>query len=305
MTKHPLSSRRLAARAVASVLLILMSACDGGTVPTVQDAEPDRPIASVPASPAPVLPAASIRIIGDTTHMWAGGRLVLQFEAFDLRGNRVSSAAAEVRVGNAAVARVARSWTYTMTDVQSKVVTSELKSTIDLVSSGSTTIHVTLGAATDSITLQVASGPARTGALVVESFTVLEYRASCVWECPYLVYAPLLELRETTGTRQIEVVAVEFTMPTRTTGLCYTSRVYGPGVRAQVNGVEPYLWSNEMFVFSLDGTPLPDGPATARVIVRDANGVYGAVEATGTIVRSVLNPQLPASPWRGDDWYCK
>src|SRR5215218_3895375 len=46
--------------------------------------------------------------------------------------------------------------------------------------------------------------------LVVDSFTVVEYRASCAWECPFLAYAPLLKLREPSGSAAVTVVSVEF-----------------------------------------------------------------------------------------------
>lgn len=144
-----------------------------------------------------------------------------------------------------------------------------------------------------------------TGALVVDSFTVIEYRASCVWDCPYLVYAPLLKLRESTNTGVAMVEGVEFTVPGMSTGMCRGTVTYSPGQSHHLNYIDPYLWSNDLILVGLDGIPVPGGLATARVLVRDSQGRYGTVEASATIQRMVKVPHLPAPPpgW-SSGWTC-
>jgi hypothetical protein len=144
--------------------------------------------------------------------------------------------------------------------------------------------------------------PTGSGALVVASFTVVEYRASCVWECPYLVYAPLIELRETSGKNVAEVVAVEVSIGNKTTGVCRGSASYSPGLSAHLNGFYEYLWSNDIFLVSLDGQPFASDSATARITVRGADRVESQIEAKGAVQRRVANPVLPAPQWGG--WDC-
>ena len=142
----------------------------------------------------------------------------------------------------------------------------------------------------------------QTAPLVVESFKIVEYRATCVWACPYLVYAPLIELREPTGRSTVEVVAVEFTLGDRTTGLCLGQATYTPGLVANLNGIYDYLWSNDLILVSLGGQPLPGDVAKAHVRVRSTDGVYHEIEASGPVERMVTNPILPAPVWGG--WSC-
>jgi hypothetical protein len=145
--------------------------------------------------------------------------------------------------------------------------------------------------------------PAVTGtALVVESFTVIEYRPLCSWACPYLIYAPLIKLHEPTGRATVEVVSVEFTLGSRTTGVCWGSVVYGPGISAYLDGVYEYVWSNDLIFASLDGTPLPGAVATANVTTRAADGTFVKIEATGAVQRMVANPDFPAP--RPNGWLC-
>jgi hypothetical protein len=129
---------------------------------------------------------------------------------------------------------------------------------------------------------------------VVDSFTVIEYPVCrSASDCPYLLYAPLLKLREPTSKASAEVIGLEFTVPTKSIGMCVYSLRYGPGESAHVNGIDPYAWNNDFIFASLNGIPLPDGPAFARVLVRDSKGAVGRIEVTGAIQRKVVNPILP------------
>jgi hypothetical protein len=77
---------------------------------------------------------------------------------------------------------------------------------------------------------------------------------------------------------------------------------YTPGLSKHLNGIYDYLWSNDLMFVSLDGDPLPGDTATARVIIRNPDGSYGEVDATGLIVRMVANPIFPEPNTYG--WSC-
>lgn len=139
-------------------------------------------------------------------------------------------------------------------------------------------------------------------ALVVDSFTVIEYRVSCAWACPYVAYAPLLKLREPTGKQGAEVISIEFTLGSKTTGACRGSVIYAAGSSAFLDGVYEYLWSNDLIFVSLDGQPLPGDVATARATVRAGDGTLGIVEATGRVQRMVSAPLFPEP--RSNGWAC-
>jgi hypothetical protein len=134
-------------------------------------------------------------------------------------------------------------------------------------------------------------------ALVVDSFTVIEYHADCTWACPFLVYAPLIWVREPTGRSRAVVEAVEFTIPTQHVGCRTPGLSIDPGMTAPLNGIDPYVWANDLIFVSPKGVPVPDGLATARVLVRDERGERGVLEAEAPIRRGVLNPALPPLTW--------
>jgi hypothetical protein len=113
----------------------------------------------------------------------------------------------------------------------------------------------------------------------------------------------LLRLREPTGHSFADVVAVEFNLPTRTIGWCSGEQRLN-GLSVHLNGIDPYLWSNDIVFVSLSGTPLPDGPGKARVIVRDASGEYGMLEITAAIQRMVPNAQANRPAPTGHYWRC-
>ena len=137
--------------------------------------------------------------------------------------------------------------------------------------------------------------------LVVESFTVVEFRPTCVGGCDYLIYAPLLELRETSG-RPAWLTSITFKLGSKTTGDCKGSSPFMPGASAYVDGFYDYLWSNDLIMVSLDGRPVADSVATVHATIRSADGTEAVLEATGTVQRMVPNPVLP--PPRTNGWEC-
>jgi hypothetical protein len=186
---------------------------------------------------------------------------------------------------------------------QSGTATSDAWFSLRLQSPGTTTIRVSLGDTTENLVLEAVDLPPATTSVIVESFAVLEYRAQCAWACPYLAYAPLLRLREATGNAAVEVVGLRVDVPGLTSGLCRGTIPIGPGEAQDVNRLDWYLWNNDVFFVKLDGTPIPDGPVTARAIVRSSAGEYGRIDVTGAIARGILNPALPAQI-PGQYWTC-
>lgn len=152
--------------------------------------------------------------------------------------------------------------------------------------------------------LSVKALPPLGDALVVDSFAVVEYRESCAWDCPYLVYAPLLRLREPTGKVHADAVGVTVTIADATIGPCSGEFRVEPGVSQHVNPIHWYLWANELVLVRLDGVPLTADSASARVIVRDAHGRLSRIEARGPILRPTTKPVLPSSEGGIEYWWC-
>jgi hypothetical protein len=71
-----------------------------------------------------------------------------------------------------------------------------------------------------------------------------------------------------------------------------------------VNYIRDYLWSNDLVMVNLDGTPVPDGPAVGRVFVRDSQGKLGVIDVTGPILRGLKNPAVPSTGSSIEVWSC-
>jgi hypothetical protein len=273
-------------RFVSLLFAATLCSCDGGsgTTAPVGSGTP----ASNPNSTA-VFPSLVLQM--QPNAVYEGMTNWLDIFAFDRDRARVSTDKAVVTSSDPSVAAIVDSLVIPMTDASNRKW-SERRLTLRLLKSGTATLRVTLGSVSKSLVVDVGAVAPSTTALVVDSFTVIEYPA-CATGCPYLLYAPLLKLREPTGKASAEVIGVEFTVPTKSIGMCAYSLRYGPGESAHVNGIDPYPWANDLIFVSLSGIPLPDGPAFARVLVRDSKGVVGRIEVTGTIQRKVANPILP------------
>jgi len=243
---------------------------------------------------------ATLQPITDTAGLVVGAARLLWVEAYDDRSNHVSTDQAVVRSSNSSVVQVAEARLVSMTDPRGRAW-KELHQVLRYVGPGTADVVVTLGNRSYTIQVFVGATPTNKPALVVDSFTVLEFRVQCAWACPYLEYAPLLQLREPTGTTTVEIISVEFTLGSHTTGVCRGGVFYAPGTSAYVDGIDDYPWANDLIFASIDGSALP-GDATARVLMRDAQGNYSELTATTTVQRMVLNPTLP--PPRGIGWLC-
>ncbi len=255
-----------------------------------------------PQSPPPVAGTRLVLSLNPNA-VYVGMKNRLTIDAFDGRGDRKDTDAAIVTSSDPSVVAIVETPVFTLSDwgVNGRV-TRQRWPDLQLLSPGTTTLRVTLGDVSDSIALHVAAVFPST-ALAVDSFTVIEYRVKCAWACPYLAYAPLLKLREPTGKDSVEVIGVEVTVPTKAV-TCAGSLWYAPSESAHVNRIDPYLWANDLIFVSLDGTPLPNGPAYARVLVRETSGKVGYIEATGSIERMVPDPLFPRIESSSQNWIC-
>ena len=259
-----------------------------------------RPTGSSP-TPAPIA-ATRVVLAGDTSGAFVGRRLHLEIQARDQSGNAVSTDKAQLVLSNEAVASVSELHPI---DVQiGSTFVKQMQFRLTLLGPGTTILQIQVGEARNSVAFNVAPAPPPSHALVVDSFSVAEFRVTCSWNCPYLEYAPLLYLREPTGKTHVEAIGIEITIPTMTTGLCSGAVHFGPGASRLASQTYSYLWSNDVFFVKLDGTPVPDGPATARVIVRDASGQLSQIEATGPIIRSAPDPSVPNPQYAIEEWIC-
>src|SRR5262249_15197095 len=102
------------------------------------------------------------------------------------------------------------------------------------------TIRATVGTVGDSVVAQAVDPPPTTGLMTVESFQALEFRPACAAECPYIVYAPSIAVKAAPEL-PVEILGVEFSVPTLTTGMCAGSLDLSPGSSAKVGGMDPYL----------------------------------------------------------------
>jgi hypothetical protein len=258
----------------------------------------------IPPQSGTVTLAASVRVVADTVGIIVGEARRVTIQARDQTGASISTDDASVRSSDPSVVSITDGSIVPVQDGRTGRIWRELVPILRFVAPGTATVYATLNGASDSVVLIVRPHPRASKSLVVDSFTVVEYRAQCAWACPYLVYAPLLKLRDSTAHTSVEVVSVEFAIGARTTGVCRGSRTYTPGLSAHLNWIADYLWSNDLIFVSLDGAPFSETIATAHVIAREADGSYSQVDATAPVQRMVSNPQLPTSSSSVSDWNC-
>ena len=288
-----LSSRSMMGLAV---ITMIAAACSPGPV----DLPPNVP----PTVPPPAAVGRLVLAI-DSREAFVHLKLRLHVAANDVDGKPTNSRLAVVTSSNPSVATVDHS---ELIPVQhpNALTTNEVSYFLSMVGEGVVVLRVTLGTVTDSVILNVRPlPPLALNILGVDSFRVLEYRVCPNGACPHVMYAHLLKLREQTGSSSADVIAVEYSVPTLSTGFCTAGSGvvhYSAGLSAYVSYVDPYPYANDMVISS--ATPVPDGLARARVIVRDANKTYGMIEATAPIQRMVLNPDLPPPSFPDPGWGC-
>jgi hypothetical protein len=257
----------------------------------------------VPTVPPTSEPAGRLEVRFDSREAFAELVLRMHISAYDIRGSRIDSDKAVVTSWNPSVATV-EGVTPIQVHLPNGSRVAEAFVFISLRVAGNALITVKLGDVIDSTVLNVRPLPLATNVLAVDSFTVVEY-IPCT-SCNLVAYAPLLKLRELTGTSGADVIAVQFSVPGMTTGFCIADRNlhFAPGYSAHVNYIDPYIWANDMIFAVVNGRPVPDGPASARVVVRDSGGNYGLIEASGPIQRMVSFPTFPPASFAGVYWSC-
>lgn len=169
---------------------------------------------------------------------------------------------------------------------------------------GPSVVRVSIGGLTTSAQFESLPVNASGGPLTITSFRVVEYREACAWNCPYLMYAPLVELREVTGTANASVRGMRIDIGEHTTGWCGGNTVdYRSGEQSQLIGFDPYPWANDILLASLNGIPFPAERATVLLLVIDAQGGRSFLTATGPIERMEHRPALPG-PRPNAGWTC-
>ena len=281
--------------AIATLMLALASCDSPSSVAGVQRAT---------GQPLTERPSTSVRLSVDTIGLIVGETRQAGILAFDQGGAFISSDAAGVTSSNPSVVEIGAANVIPVVDGRTGRTWRELGVVFRFKAPGTAIVRATLNDASDSVVLVVRPHPPASKSLVVDSFSVVEYRATCAWACPYLVYAPLLKLRESTGRATVEVVSVEFALGERSTGVCRGSLIYTPGLSAHLNIIADYLWSNDLIFVSIDGQQFSETVATARVVVREAGGAYSEIDATGPVQRMVSNPVLPTTASSVSGWMC-
>jgi hypothetical protein len=294
-------STRLSRGTCAALFASLVLACDAADR---SSAPAERPVQKPPIDTAKANPPVMSKLVIRTDTSWAyvGRRIGLEVDATDVNGRPMNSDGAEITLTDTSVAQIGSREVYRSILSSGDTIRGAF-AFLNLAAVGTTTIRARLGDFADSITVTVNPLPPPSSALVVDDFYVVEQHV-CESECAYLVYWPIMRLREPTGTSYADAVAIEFTVPTKTTGMCMGPLRFATGASDYVDYVRDYLWSNDLLMVSLNGTPVPDGLATAHVIVRDAHGTVGTVEATGPILRGLANPSLPRTASNLETWYC-
>lgn len=301
-SSHPAASARRIARLGGSLLLL---ACDAGdrsapsaaTAPSLPTA-PTQPVQS--AEPT----ATRVELAGETGDGLVGRPRILMVFAYAADGRPVRSDDVDLSSSDPAVSTVARRTTVPVRDLTRGTTTNAVRLEFAEGKAGEATITATVGAASAQLRVRVIDVPNVATPMVVDSFVVVEYKDICAWDCPYIVYAPLLKLRNPTAQR-LTVELVSFSMPGHESGWCSAGGIdYAPGERAHLNGIDPYLWANDLIFVHLDGSRAPPGPVTARIIVRGADGSRGTLETTGRIHRVAEGPVALPPARAGIGWWC-
>lgn len=283
-------------RPVLSVLLgCLVAACS----PTDETLEP--------ASKAPTTNAsdhvATLSLDRSVDASFVGGSDRVHVDARGVSGRPVGSAGVTVTSSDPSVAVVSA-----VTELPIVGTNGERRNDafVELlfVGPGTAVLRATLDGIESRLVVRVQAVPGPAASATIERFELIEHRDRCAWACPYLVYTPVVELRTAAGGGPVTVVGLEVTIPGATTGLCSGNFPTVPGASRQLVGVDPYLWSNDIQFVRLDGTPVPDGPATVRVIVREGTAAYGTLTASTIIRRMVTNPVFPPPSPPTEYWTC-
>lgn len=286
-------------RVLSAALLIAACSATGETPVT------PPPIGGGPP-PAPMVPVPpALRVWIDAGGPFVGMSRRVQLAANGSDGRALNIATAVLSLGSTTTAQVAleQSTLFDAIDPGTGDRTARRQPLLRFGSTGSVTLHASLGTLRDSFTVTVAERPALGTAVVVDSFEIVEYRVSCGSGCAHFYYVPTLDVRETSGRQVVSVIGLEFTMPSFTTGLCGGYQSVLPGSRMVVAG---YTYGEEVYgllTMRTTSDSVPPGPASVELVVTTGGGVYSRVHATGPI-RRVEVPSYDVTMLGRDTWAC-
>jgi hypothetical protein len=287
-------------RAYWAVLLgCMVSACSS----TEGTLEPATRTTGKPPSSNASDRVATLSMYRSEDASFVGGSVRLHVEARDASGRPVGSAGVTVSSSDPSVAVVSAVTELTIVGVDGERRNDAFIEML-FVGPGTAVLRAALNGRESRLAIQVQALPRLATGATIERFELIEHRDQCAWACPYLVYTPVVEVRTVVGSAPVTIVGLEVTIPGATTGLCSGNFPTVPGTARHLIGVDPYLWSNDVQFVRLDGTPVPDGPATVRVIVREGADSYGMLTASATIRRMVSNPIFPPPSPPTEYWTC-
>lgn len=286
-------SRRLSILIAAIIWLTASCQFQGSDVP---------PTAPIPPSTAPPVaaPTAALKLVMDSARLFVDAETRVYVEAFDDKGNRVQSARTVLATSDSSIILVSPSELTIVTDSNRREIPT-LTGRLTMLREGSAVLRATLDGFQDSLLINVGPMPTAFG-LVVASFEIIEFRGDCFFPCSFLSYAPLLKLREPTGTAPVTLTGFQIEVGYLSTGWCslaYPGLPFEPGVAAHLNRVYPDGVGDLVFS-QVDNVPVPDWPVRATLMVRDAAGSTDTVVAMGRIVRNVTRPEFPTASFQLD-----
>ncbi|MBX7118249.1 MAG: hypothetical protein K1X31_04535 [Gemmatimonadaceae bacterium] len=288
-------------RSFVAALAAAVVACGGGKeVPVTGPVEPPVP------GPPRGTQVAHLEIIGapGADQRWVvGARHWIAVAARDAYGDAMDPTGVRLALSDTLVARLDAVQVVDVTR-GTPVSRKELLAQITFTGPGTLTLRASAGTVNAEAFFPVDAVPPATDAAVIERFEVIEHRVGCVWDCPYVAYTPALELRVPDGHPAVRVLAVEVTMGDWRSGLCLGRVDLAGGERKHLLPWEEYLWSNQVFVVSLDGTLITDATAGVEVVLEDAAGRRGSLRATGPVRRMAEKAPLPPSAGGIEYWTC-
>jgi hypothetical protein len=271
---------------LALVLALLSSACAS----PIEPATPDLNIPAIIPNTAGEPARLQISVDPSPFDSFAGVSMGLTILAFNASGVRVNSIGTVVRISDPLIAsHTVYPFTYSGR--------SDARVSLQLNRPGTFLVTAQFGSATSIIEIEVLPDPPLSTDLVIDSFYVVEYRQPCAWECPYLVYAPIFQLRAAGDTAPFTLRGVELSIGTKPKAFCGVDVPFLPGQSRLFSGVSPTFYFNYLVLVSLDGKPLPEGTASLRLIVQGADGRFSRVEGSGPIRRLSPQPGLPTWQW--------
>lgn len=263
------------------------------TASCVEVAAPDR---QPPEEPGPItqlrLRLQPIPAPG-WEHTFVGGDLTLRVAVLDARGVEQRSAGAELSLSDPTVASLIVNTIY---DVVGQPMERQAK--VEFLREGSVKVIARLGAAADTFAITVGPRPPLSTAIQVDSFAVIEHRYDCAVDCWYIVYAPVLRLRNASPSEARKLEWGRVTLASSRTSRCAIDHWFPPGLSQLYGRLDEYLWNNGLLFVAGDERIAADS-ASFEMLVRSLDGRAEMVEATGPVLplESGATPPQFAEHW--------